>query len=85
MFAVEGVFDGASVHLNTADLPVHERCKVLVTFLNPTKQTKISQANVSSISSDREKRRAAFNRLAGLTADNPVSLEEARNERLSKQ
>ncbi|GHV96427.1 hypothetical protein AGMMS50293_27470 [Spirochaetia bacterium] len=41
----------------------------------------------SSISSpgDIQKRHAAFNRLAGLTADNPVSLEEAREERLSKQ
>jgi hypothetical protein len=32
-----------------------------------------------------ETRRAAFNRLVGLTAENPVSLEEARMERLSKQ
>ncbi|MDR0404055.1 MAG: hypothetical protein LBH35_10775 [Treponema sp.] len=32
-----------------------------------------------------EKKRAAFNRLIGLTAENPVSLAEARRERLSKQ
>jgi hypothetical protein len=32
-----------------------------------------------------EKRREAFNRLIGLTAENPVSLAEARRERLSKQ
>jgi hypothetical protein len=32
-----------------------------------------------------EKRRAAFNRLIGLTVEYPVSLAEARRERLSKQ
>jgi hypothetical protein len=38
-----------------------------------------------SVSDDAAKRRAAYNRLVGLTADNPVTLEEARTERLAKQ
>jgi hypothetical protein len=51
MFAVEGIFDGTAVQLNTAELPVRERCRVVVTFLNPPENNDLAE------------RQAAFQRL----------------------
>jgi hypothetical protein len=77
MVAVKGFYDGNTVTVNQT-IPVKERCEVLITFLNAEPKETVSKA-------EKEKKRAAFNRLIGLTADNPVSLEEARKDRLSRQ
>ncbi|GHU49401.1 hypothetical protein FACS1894200_07990 [Spirochaetia bacterium] len=77
MVAVKGFYDGNTVTVNQT-IPVKEKCEVLITFLNDTPKEAVSEA-------EKGKRHAAYNRLIGLTADNPVSLEEARKERLSKQ
>ena len=77
MVAVKGFYDGNTVTVNQT-IPVKERCEVLITFLNAEPKKTVSKA-------EKEKKRAAFNRLIGLTADNPVSLEEARKDRLSRQ
>jgi hypothetical protein len=55
---------------------------VLVTIIRDVPHETVSSVSVSD---DIAKRRAAHNRLVGLTADNPISLEEAREERLSKK
>ena len=77
MVAVKGFYDGNTVTVNQT-IPVKEKCEVLITFLTTTPKEAVSRT-------EKEKKRAAFNRLIGLTADNPVSLEEAREERLSRQ
>ncbi|GHV93279.1 hypothetical protein AGMMS50268_37820 [Spirochaetia bacterium] len=77
MVAVKGFYDGNTVTVNQT-IPVKEKCEVLITFLNTMPKGAVSKA-------EKEKKHAAFNRLIGLTADNPVSLEEAREERLSGQ
>ncbi|GHV28393.1 hypothetical protein AGMMS4952_11910 [Spirochaetia bacterium] len=77
MVAIKGFYDGNTVTVNQT-IPVKEKCEVLITFLNAAPKEAVSKA-------EKEKKHAAFNRLIGLTADNPVSLEEAREERLSRQ
>jgi len=76
MFAVKGIYDGSKVFVNEP-IPVKERCEVIVTF-------------VSLPEIDREKipvkdKIAALNRLVGIASKNPMSLEEARAERLARQ
>jgi hypothetical protein len=77
MVAIKGFYDGNTVTVNQT-IPVKEKCEVIITFLNAAPKEAVSKA-------EKEKKRTAFNRLIGLTADNPVSLEEAREERLSRQ
>jgi hypothetical protein len=65
MFAVEGIFDGTAVQLDTAELPVRERCRVVVTFLNPAGQKK-TVAEASAVSDDEKvlaESQAAYQRL----------------------
>jgi len=76
MFAVKGVYDGNRVFVSES-IPVKERCDVIVTF-------------VSLPEIDRKKipvrdKVAALNRLVGIASKNPISLEEARAERLARQ
>ncbi|GHV78001.1 hypothetical protein AGMMS49942_28220 [Spirochaetia bacterium] len=77
MVAVKGFYDGNTVTVNQT-IPVKEKCEVIITFLNAAPNETVPKAEGGG-------KLAAFNRLVGLTADNPVSLEEAREERLSKQ
>jgi hypothetical protein len=77
MLAVKGIYDGNTFLVDQV-IPVKEECEVIITFLNSAPSHKRSPIN-------KEKRIAAVNRLVGLTADNPVSLEEARQEKLAKQ
>jgi hypothetical protein len=59
-----------------------EKLMTVIAFVENLRNEAAEQTQPSN---DIEKRRAAFNRLIGLTAENPVSLDEARRERLSKQ
>jgi hypothetical protein len=59
-----------------------EKLMTLITFVENLRAETAARTQTSN---DTEKRLAAFNRLVGLTAENPVTLEEAREERLSKQ
>ena len=77
MLAVKGLYDGNTFLVDQA-IPVKEKCDVIITFLDSVPSYKRPQTS-------KEKRIAAVNRLVGLTADNPVSLEEARQEKLAKQ
>lgn len=77
MIAVRGFYDGNTVTVNQT-IPVKEKCEVIITFLDAAPNRTLTKAQ-------KEKKRAALNRLIGLTSDNPVSIEEAREERLSKQ
>jgi hypothetical protein len=77
MVAVRGFYDGNTVTVKQT-IPVKEKCEVIITFLDASPGGVLTMAQ-------KEKKRAALNRFIGLTADNPVSIEEAREERLSKQ
>ncbi|GHU81551.1 hypothetical protein FACS189468_4430 [Spirochaetia bacterium] len=77
MVAVKGFYDGNTVTVNQT-IPVKEKCEVIITFLDAAPHGVLTTAQ-------KEKKRAALNRLIGLTANNPVSIEEVREERLSKQ
>jgi hypothetical protein len=59
-----------------------EKLMTLITFVENLRDETAARKQTSN---DTEKRLEAFNRLVGLTAENPVTLEEAREERLSKQ
>jgi hypothetical protein len=59
----------------------YEKLIEIISFAeNLQNETKVSLRS----SNDTSKRREAINRLVGLTASNPVSLKEAKAERLSK-
>jgi hypothetical protein len=77
MLAVKGIYDGNTFLVDRA-IPIKEECEVIITFLDSVPSRERSQI-------DKERRVAAVNRLVGLTADNPVSLEDARQEKLAKQ
>jgi hypothetical protein len=80
MLAVKGFYDG-NTFTASQTIPIKEKCDVIITFLD-----NVPKGDSGPVTSkQREKKIAALNRLVGLTADNPVSLEEARQERLSKQ
>jgi len=76
MFAVKGIYDGSKVLVNEP-IPVRERCEVIVTFVS---LPEIDRKEISV-----EDRVAALNRLVGIASKNPISLEEARAERLARQ
>ena len=59
-----------------------ENLMTVIAFVENLRNEAAEQAQPSN---DIEKRRAAFYRLIGLTAENPVSLDEARQERLPRQ
>jgi hypothetical protein len=59
-----------------------ENLMTVIAFVENLRNEAAEQAQPSN---DIEKRREAFYRLIGLTAENPVSLDEARQERLSRQ
>lgn len=72
-------------------MPVAGKHEVIITFLEADRADEIT----NKIKSDTRFRKpqdipldeklAAYKRLVGLTAQNPVSIEEARSERLSRQ
>jgi len=76
MFAVKGIYDGNKVFVNEP-IPVKERCDVIVTF--------VSLPEIDHRKIPVEDKIAALNRLVGIASKNPISLEEARAERLAKQ
>ncbi|GHV78935.1 hypothetical protein AGMMS49944_07260 [Spirochaetia bacterium] len=71
-------------------LPVNQRIRLAEKIIGSVRkeEQKITMQNTTpkeAVSkAEKEKKHAAFNRLIGLTADNPISLEEAREERLSR-
>ena len=74
MFAVEGIFDGTAVQLNTAELPVRERYRVVVTFLNPTGQMKAF--TLSEEDGDSDEPQEAFHQFLKYTGTQPVVVNE---------
>jgi hypothetical protein len=80
LLTFQGYFEQGRI-IPTAQIQVPEHKKLTITVSDEVDATVIKTKPKSSI----EKKRAAFYRLVGLTADNPVTLEEARDARLSKQ
>jgi hypothetical protein len=76
MLAVRGIYDGKNV-LVKEPVPLKESCEVIVTF--------ITLPEIGSKETLVENKIAALNRLVGIASKNPVSLEEARAERLARQ
>ena len=76
MLAVKGIYDGKNVFVKEP-VPFTKECDVIVTF--------ITLPEPSSKKNSVENKIAALNRLVGIAAKNPVSLEEARTERLARQ
>jgi hypothetical protein len=76
MLAVRGIYDGKNVFVKEP-VPFKKGCDVIVTF--------ITLPEPSSKAISVENKIAALNRLVGIAAKNPVSLEEARAERLARQ
>jgi hypothetical protein len=77
MLAVRGIYDGKNVFVKEP-VPLKKECEVIVTFIT---LPEISNREEISV----EKKIAALNRLVGIASKNPVSLEEARAERLARQ
>ncbi|GHU15450.1 hypothetical protein FACS189485_21170 [Spirochaetia bacterium] len=90
MFAIKGIYDGGTFTMDRP-MPVAGKHEVIITFLEADRADEIT----NKIKSDTRFRKpqdipldeklAAYKRLVGLTAQNPVSIEEARSERLSRQ
>jgi hypothetical protein len=76
MFAVQGIYADGRVTINES-VPVNKEYDVVVTFIKPIEQT---QKNIS-----RERKIAALNRITGILSGSAMALEEAREERLSRQ
>jgi len=76
MFAVKGVYDGNRVFVSES-IPVKERCDVIVTFVSLPEIDRKKIAVRDKV--------AALNRLVGIASKNPISLEEAKAERLARQ
>jgi len=76
MLAVRGIYDGENV-LVKEPVPLKKSCEVIVTF--------ITLPELGSKDTLVENKIAALNRLVGIASKNPVSLEEARAERLARQ
>jgi hypothetical protein len=94
MFAVKGVYDGTTVTLDQP-VPITGKHEVIMTFLDTGNADKNVPETASKAQFDLrfklprevpvEEKLAAFNRLIGLTAKNPVSIKAAREERISRQ
>jgi len=76
MLAVRGIYDGKNVFVKEP-VPLERSCEVIVTF--------ITLPELDSKETLVENKIAALNRLVGIASKNPVSLEEARAERLARQ
>jgi hypothetical protein len=76
MLAVRGIYDGKNVFVKEP-VPLKKSCDVIVTF--------ITLPELGSKEALVENKIAALNRLVGIASKNPVSLEEARAERLARQ
>jgi len=76
MLAVRGIYDGKNVFVKES-VPFKKSCDVIVTF--------ITLPELGSKETLVENKIAALNRLVGIASKNPVSLEEARDERLARQ
>ena len=76
MFAVEGVYSDGIVTINDP-VPVNKKYDVVVTFLKPAGQEKEDTT--------RDIKNAALNRITGILSDSAMTLEEAREERLTRQ
>jgi hypothetical protein len=76
MLAVRGIYDGKNVFVKEP-VSLKESCEVIVTF--------ITLPELGSKENLVENKIAALNRLVGIASKNPVSLEEARAERLARQ
>jgi len=76
MLAVRGIYDGKNVFVKEP-VPLKKSCEVIVTF--------ITLPELGSKETLVENKIAALNRLVGIASKNPVSLEEAKAERLAKQ
>jgi hypothetical protein len=76
MLAVRGIYDGKNVFVKDP-VPLKKSCEVIVTF--------ITLPDIGSKEILVENKIAALNRLVGIASKNPVSLEEARAERLARQ
>jgi hypothetical protein len=85
VFAIKGIYDGNTF---TVDRPVlvagkHE---LIITFLETDRHdVKFDVRFRKPQDIPLDEKLAAYKRLVGLTAQNPVSLEEARAERLARQ
>jgi hypothetical protein len=90
MFAIKGIYDGNTFTVDRP-VPVAGKHEVIITFLEADRPGGLKSEVKSAVPFRRpqdiplDEKLAAYKRLAGLTAQNPVSIEEARTERLSRQ
>lgn len=76
MFAVQGIYADGAVTINEP-VPFNKNYDVVITFIKPTGYTLKSTT--------REKKMAALNRITGILPEDTMTLEDAREERLSRQ
>ena len=76
MFAVQGVYADGMVKIDEY-IPITKKYDVVVTFIKPVE--------MSEKKAERERKIAALNRITGVLSNNPMTSEEARAERLSRQ
>jgi len=86
MFAVQGIYTDGAVTINEY-VPINKNYDVIVTFIKPQEQSEKISAEIISeeINSVREKKIAALARITGVLSNCPMTLEEAKTERLSRQ
>ena len=76
MLSVQGIYTDGTVTINE-HVPVDKDYDVVVTFLKPVEQAQGE--------TERERKIAALNRIAGILSESSMTLEEAREERLTRQ
>ena len=74
MFAVQGIYANGAVTINEP-IPVDEKYDVIVTFIKPMEQ--------ADKNTNRERKIAALSRITGVISNSVMTLEDAREERLS--